>query len=674
MNKIFSLSEDQLRQLVRQSVKDNLSEGIFDKIRQGLKGRGRRGARGSGEAGTETSLGTATPDIATMGGLGQEEGGDEERQAGPGGGRVVRKTIEELTQALEVAKRGVSGQAGISDGVVKQVLQMMQDENENVLISLYKYARQEEQVNIGKHGDELKNLWGDIACMAMARARKAQGATSASEVGGTCSPYWLDEWGGGGEEPTDPTDPTEPGSEVPKETPLSVTKRQKDVKVGAEGQKEAPLMMQLQKIGMSQASAQQIAKRIAQYLQQRKIPVAEGIQYILDKKLLESAMLLVETRSFLAEATNVSATISSIVGSLRNIMAPKAKEETKAAGAKYILGLHNVANQPDPEKFRAFLSKRYKSVPVDGGPVAKMTEDELKDLMKYVKTNPLFQKYHKAGKELRQAKADAKAQRRGEIRGVGADKNKATTKVVGKIISRFVSDNQELLDKDPQLQAIFDDPQKFNHVVKSVTNMLKRQFKRRGYSEEEYGKLLQEIKGNTYSFTNETDQDHSVVEKLAGNLYPYLKKQLKFNKDASIRLVSDPENGKNPLGKTAYYDPSSYAVTIYADNRHPKDILRSFSHEMVHHSQNCQGNFDNTVVGEQGYAQNDSHLREMERQAYEVGNLAFRDWEDGMKSAMMERIQAKLTENSQAVDQSKLKLALKEAINKDSLTKALFTG
>jgi hypothetical protein len=183
-----------------------------------------------------------------------------------------------------------------------------------------------------------------------------------------------------------------------------------------------------------------------------------------------------------------------------------------------------------------------------------------------------------------------------------------------------------------------------------------------------------QINESTYSFTNETDDDHSVIEKLAGNLYPYLKKQLKFDRDASIRLISDPENGKNPLGKTAYYDPSSYAVTIYADNRHPKDILRSFSHEMVHHSQNCQGNFDNTVVGEQGYAQNDSHLREMERQAYEVGNLAFRDWEDGMKSAMMERIQAKLAENSQIVDQPKLKLALKEAINKDSLTKALFTG
>ena len=32
--------------------------------------------------------------------------------------------------------------------------------------------------------------------------------------------------------------------------------------------------------------------------------------------------------------------------------------------------------------------------------------------------------------------------------------------IIGKIISRFVSDNQQLLDKDPGLQAIFDDPKK----------------------------------------------------------------------------------------------------------------------------------------------------------------------------------------------------------------------
>ena len=36
----------------------------------------------------------------------------------------------------------------------------------------------------------------------------------------------------------------------------------------------------------------------------------------------------------------------------------------------------------------------------------------------------------------------------------------------------------------------------------------------------------------------------------------------------------------------------------------------------------------------EGYAQNDEHLREMEREAYETGNMCFRDWEDSLKSTI----------------------------------------
>jgi hypothetical protein len=37
---------------------------------------------------------------------------------------------------------------------------------------------------------------------------------------------------------------------------------------------------------------------------------------------------------------------------------------------------------------------------------------------------------------------------------------------------------------------------------------------------------------------------------------------------------------------------------------------------------------------EAGYAQNDEHLRKMEREAYETGNMCFRDWEDSIKSTI----------------------------------------
>ena len=66
-----------------------------------------------------------------------------------------------------------------------------------------------------------------------------------------------------------------------KETPMSVMKKQKEVVTGADGQKETPIVMFLQKTyGISQASAQQIAKRIGQYLKERDIPIAESNRYM----------------------------------------------------------------------------------------------------------------------------------------------------------------------------------------------------------------------------------------------------------------------------------------------------------------------------------------------------------------------------------------------------------
>jgi hypothetical protein len=75
-------------------------------------------------------------------------------------------------------------------------------------------------------------------------------------------------------------------------------------------------------------------------------------------------------------------------------------------------------------------------------------------------------------------------------------------------------------------------------------------------------------------------------------------------------------------------------IGIYASDRHPKDILRSLSHELTHHAQNCQGQFEDGLIkaGETGadgtYAQTNTHLRSMEAWAYEKGNLCLRDWEN----------------------------------------------
>ena len=122
------------------------------------------------------------------------------------------------------------------------------------------------------------------------------------------------------------------------------------------------------------------------------------------------------------------------------------------------------------------------------------------------------------------------------------------------------------------------------------------------------------------------------LEQMVDNFFPYSQKKLGFNKGATIVFQSDEENSSRMLGKTAYYNPESFEVVLYTDNRHPKDIMRSLSHELVHHAQNCRGDFTNSDSTYEGYAQKDPHLRSMEREAYTKGNLIFRDFEDLIKT------------------------------------------
>ena len=111
-----------------------------------------------------------------------------------------------------------------------------------------------------------------------------------------------------------------------------------------------------------------------------------------------------------------------------------------------------------------------------------------------------------------------------------------------------------------------------------------------------------------------------------------------FNRPPYIFFDSDEQNSRKVLGKTAHYNPESMEVVVYVDGRHPKDVIRSLSHELVHHAQNCRGDLNVDVAGatELGYAQNNPHMRNMESEAYEKGNLCMRDWEDSVKVQLQE--------------------------------------
>ena len=124
------------------------------------------------------------------------------------------------------------------------------------------------------------------------------------------------------------------------------------------------------------------------------------------------------------------------------------------------------------------------------------------------------------------------------------------------------------------------------------------------------------------------------LKEALGEVYKVAKEQYNFQNTPKLILRHDQDNANNILGKTAYYNPADMSIVLYITDRHPKDICRSFSHELVHHHQNERGDLNKGIANasQATYAQDDPHMRKMEMEAYLKGNLLFRDWEDKVKN------------------------------------------
>ena len=106
---------------------------------------------------------------------------------------------------------------------------------------------------------------------------------------------------------------------------------------------------------------------------------------------------------------------------------------------------------------------------------------------------------------------------------------------------------------------------------------------------------------------------------------------MKFKQAFKELYQDDKENTKKLFGRTAYYDSGKSEIVVFITNRHPKDILRSYCHELIHHVQNERGDLDKGNMSSPTYAQDDDHMRKMEMEAYLKGNLLLRDFEDNFK-------------------------------------------
>jgi phosphopantetheine adenylyltransferase len=112
-----------------------------------------------------------------------------------------------------------------------------------------------------------------------------------------------------------------------------------------------------------------------------------------------------------------------------------------------------------------------------------------------------------------------------------------------------------------------------------------------------------------------------------------LNKGINLRPLPTVKFINDDgENAKDFFGKTAYYNPNSNQIVLYTLNRHPKDVMRSFAHEMIHHHQNCEdrlGNITTQNTNEEG------DLPEIEREAYTKGTMTFREWTDTLTEGIL---------------------------------------
>ena len=135
---------------------------------------------------------------------------------------------------------------------------------------------------------------------------------------------------------------------------------------------------------------------------------------------------------------------------------------------------------------------------------------------------------------------------------------------------------------------------------------------------------IQEVLTENASYSKEIN----IKEKIAQLTSHMVDKGMNIEPLPSLEFVDgDSENAKDFFGKTAYYDPNTQTIVLYTEGRHPKDILRSYSHEMIHHIQYLEDRLGD-IAGTD--TTSDDHLDKIEQEANLRGTMTFRNWTDSI--------------------------------------------
>jgi hypothetical protein len=223
--------------------------------------------------------------------------------------------------------------------------------------------------------------------------------------------------------------------------------------------------------------------------------------------------------------------------------------------------------------------------------------------------------------------------------------NTALTETVNKVVSGEIKPSQEEVaevTKGSPAAPIAVLPSKERQRLQNYTEYLQRVLPDDfdvEYRQDHIRVALPYFDKNKNHKTDWTPHQTPLPEQAEGNQFDYtphiasileycIARGMQVEPLPEIKVRHDEENAANLFGRTGHYDPQEREIVVYATQRHPKDVLRSFCHELIHHMQNLEGK-------EMTFYTTDVHandkLMEIEKEAHSKGSLLFREWENSNK-------------------------------------------
>lgn len=145
------------------------------------------------------------------------------------------------------------------------------------------------------------------------------------------------------------------------------------------------------------------------------------------------------------------------------------------------------------------------------------------------------------------------------------------------------------------------------------------------------------------------------------DLMPYINSYNDFLVREGLPVKPFPElhldntDQRDIMIRTGFYRPDEKSITLFVKDRHPKDILRSYAHEMTHHIQNMEDPERDWGSGKD--LKEDDVLSKIEADAYERGNMLFRKWTEELAKHPDNRLNESVNEATEAdVDLSSFKV------------------